>query len=62
MFEIGDKVVAFGNEGVVHSISSNGMFLHVKFKEFESLVVFNIDGRLFKWNKKPTLKKVKSKK
>lgn len=61
MFQVGDKVTAFGNQGVVHSISSNGMFVNVKFKDFDSLVVFNIDGRLFKWNKKPTLKKVKSK-
>lgn len=60
MFKVGDRVAAFGNRGVVHSISINGMFLNVKFNDSDSLVVFNIDGRIFRWNKKPILKKLKS--
>jgi hypothetical protein len=58
MFQVGDKVTAFGNKGVVHSISVNGMFVNVRFKEFDSLTVFYIDGKIHKWNKKPTLKKI----
>lgn len=59
MFEIGEKVRAFGNSGVVKSLSKNGMFLEVKFNKVDTTVVFNIDGRLFKWNKVPSLKKIK---
>jgi hypothetical protein len=60
MFEIGDKVKAFGNVGTVHSFSKNGIFLYVRFKDFDSLVNFRVDGKMFGWNKKPSLKKVKN--
>lgn len=59
MFQMGDRVMAFGSRGNVHSLSSNGLFVMVKFDDFDSLVVFNTDGKMFKWNKKPILKKVK---
>lgn len=59
MFEIGEKVKAFGNRGVVKSISINKMFVNVKFDNFDSLVVFYIDGKICQWHKKPSLKKVK---
>ena len=59
MFQVGDRVVAFGNRGNVHSLSQNGLFINVKFDDFDSIVVFNTDGKMFKWNKKPILKKVK---
>lgn len=57
-FTKGDKVTAFGNEGVVKNISDNGMFLIVKFNDFESTVVFNKDGRLMKWHKEVSLRKL----
>ena len=59
MFEVGEKVRAFGNIGIIKSISKNQMFLEVKFNNVETTVVFNRDGRIFSWNKNPTLKKVK---
>jgi hypothetical protein len=60
-FKVGDIVTAFGNKGVVVSLSKDGSFVNVKFKECEfSSVVFNSDGKLFRWNKKPALKKVKN--
>lgn len=62
MFEVGDKVRAFGNTGIVKSISKNGMFLEVKFDKVETTVIFNIDGRMFTWNKNITLKKIKKRK
>lgn len=57
-FSPGDIVTAFGNRGIVKSISNNGMFVIVKFDDFESTVVFNKDGRLMKWHKRPSLRKV----
>lgn len=57
-FEVGDKVRAFGNLGIVKSLSKNGMFLEVKFDNVDTTVVFLIDGKIAKWNKKPSLKKV----
>jgi hypothetical protein len=60
-FKVGDRVRAFGNVGVVKSISTNGMFLEVIFDKVEHTVVFLIDGRIFRWNKRPVLKKVKGK-
>lgn len=62
MFEVGDKVRAFGNIGIIKSISKNGMFLEVKFDKVETTVIFNIDGRMFTWNKNITLKKIKKRK
>jgi hypothetical protein len=62
MFKIGDKVRAFGNRGVVKTISKNEMFVEVKFDKVETTVIFNIDGRVFKWNKYPILKKIKENK
>lgn len=62
MFQVGDRVRAFGNIGVIKSISKNGMFLEVKFDKVETTIVFNIDGRIFGWNKNITLKKIKSRK
>lgn len=54
----GDKVQAFGNIGVIKRISESGDHLIVKFDDCNDLVVFYLDGRLFKWNKQPILKKV----
>lgn len=62
MFQVGDIVRAFGNKGIVKSISKNGMFLEVKFDKVDTTVIFNIDGRIFGWNKNITLKKIKSRK
>jgi len=56
-FKIDDNVIAFGNKGVVKGISVNGLFLLVKFEDFESIVLFNIDGRESAWHKEPSLKK-----
>lgn len=56
-FQQGDIVTAFGNRGTVKSISDNGMFVIVKFDDFESTVVFNKDGRLMSWHKRPSLRK-----
>lgn len=61
-FEVGDKVRAFGNLGIVKSLSKNGMFLEVKFDNVDTTVVFLIDGKIAKWNKKPSLKKVTTRK
>lgn len=58
----GDRVSAFGNRGTVKKISENGMFLIVRFDNTEDDMVFYRDGKLFKWNKKPTLKLVKGRK
>ena len=57
LFATGDKVTAFGNKGVVKSISSNGLFLLVKFEDFDSIVIFNIDGKQTAWHKEASLKK-----
>lgn len=62
MFEVGDKVRAFGNTGIIKSISKNGMFLEVKFDKVETTIIFNIDGKMFTWNKNITLKKIKKRK
>lgn len=62
MFEVGDKVRAFGNIGIIKSISKNGMFLEVKFDKVETTIIFNIDGKMFTWNKNITLKKIKKRK
>lgn len=56
-FSQGDIVTAFGNRGIVKSISDNG-YVIVKFDDFESTVVFNLDGRLMKWHKEVSLKHV----
>lgn len=61
-FSIGERVRAFGNLGTIKSLSTNGMFLEVKFDKVEHTVVFLRDGRIFGWNKKPTLKKITSRK
>jgi hypothetical protein len=58
-FSVGDKVRAFGNKGKVKSLSTNGMFVVVRFDNTEHDVIFYLDGKLFKWNKLPILKKVK---
>lgn len=58
----GDRVSAFGNRGTIKKISENGMFLIVRFDNTEDDMVFYRDGKLFKWNKKPTLKLVKGRK
>lgn len=58
MFQVGDKVTAFGCIGVVKQISDNGMFVYVRFNEFDGLVNFNIDGRVTSWHKDVSLKKV----
>jgi len=57
-FQIGDAVTAFGCTGTVHSFSSNGLYVYVKFDEAPSLVVFRPDGRMFGWAKEPQLRKV----
>lgn len=55
----GDRVTAFGNRGTIKKISENGMFLIVRFDGVNDDMIFYRDGRLFKWNKKPTLKLIK---
>lgn len=59
-FQVGDKVTAFGCKGFVKKLSDNGMFVLVKFPECESLMIFNNDGKLMEWHKKPSLKLVRS--
>jgi hypothetical protein len=56
-FRVGDHVSAFGNRGIIKSVSDNG-YVIVKFDDFESTVVFNKDGRLMKWHKEVSLRKV----
>ncbi len=56
-FAKGDSVTAFGNKGIVKSISSNGMFLEVAFDGASTTVVFNSDGKIHNWNKRPSLEK-----
>jgi hypothetical protein len=60
-FKVGDKITAFGNAGIIKSLSPNGLFLIVRFTDVDHDVIFNTDGRLFKWNKTPILKKSKRK-
>lgn len=55
---VGDRVQAFGNIGTIQRVSESGDFYVVKFDNVADLVVFYLDGRLFKWNKEPSLKKV----
>lgn len=59
-FKIGDEVEAFGNKGTVHSYSKNELVMYVKFDDFDSLVNFRPDGRLYSWNKKPSVKLIKT--
>jgi len=54
----GDKVQAFGNIEVVKRISESGDHFIVKFDDCDDLMVFYLDGRLFRWNKEPSLTKV----
>lgn len=61
-FCVGDRVRAFGNLGVIKSLSKNGLFVEVKFDKVDITVIFLKDGRISMWNKKPTLKKIKSRK
>lgn len=56
-FQKDDIVEAFGNIGVVQSVGQNG-YLSVKFEDCESLVVFNTNGKLMKWHKNVSLKKI----
>ena len=58
-FQVGDRVSAFGNKGIIKSASTNGLFLIVRFDKTEHDIIFYLDGKLFKWNKKPILKKIK---
>jgi hypothetical protein len=57
-FKAGDKVTAFGNVGEIKRISANGMFLEVKFAEFDSIVTFRLDGKMSSWHKTPSLEKL----
>lgn len=57
-FLVGDKVKAFGNIGIVKSISTNGMFLEVTFVEAPNTIIFTIDGKIHSWNKRASLEKV----
>lgn len=57
-FNIADKVTAFGNEGFVKSISTNGMFIEVSFPDSPTTIIFTIDGRVHNWNKSPSLRKL----
>jgi hypothetical protein len=47
-----------GNLGTVHSISSNGLFLQIKFDDWDSLMILYLDGRQQKWHKKPFIRKL----
>lgn len=57
LFQKGDKVEAFGNIGEIRSVGPEGHLI-VKFEDFESTMVFNNDGKLMKWHKHVSLKKV----
>lgn len=57
-FSAGDTVTAFGNIGTVKRISPNGMFVEVKFPEFDNIVTFYLDGKYSQWHKEPSLRKV----
>lgn len=57
-FSPGDKVIAFGNVGEVKKISTNGLFVEVKFSDFDSIVTFYLDGKFSKWHKEPSLRKL----
>lgn len=56
-FVKGDLVKAFGNDGVVKKISDNGMFVEVAFEEAPCTVIFTIEGKVHKWNARPSLEK-----
>lgn len=58
MFQKGDKVSAFGCTGVVKCISNDGHFVEVTFPEAPGTVIFNIDGKLFRWAKEVSLTKI----
>lgn len=56
MFNVGDRVASsFGNEGTVHSLSVNGMFVMIKFDGQSDLMVVYPCGRLHKWHDKPII-------
>ena len=57
-FAKGDVVTAFGNKGIVKSISSNGMFVEVQFEGAPCTTLFDIDGKCMKWNKRSSLEKL----
>jgi hypothetical protein len=60
IFQPNDRVKSLtGNLGTVHSISQNGIFLQIKFDDFDSLVVLYLDGRQQSWHKKPFIRKIK---
>jgi hypothetical protein len=56
--EPGDRVEAFGNVGTIKRVSESGLHFIVKFDDCEDLMVFYLDGKLFKWNVNPILKKI----
>lgn len=56
-FQPGDLVTAFGCNGVVKKLSDNGMFLEVTLEGAPSTIIFDLDGKLFKWAKCPSLEK-----
>lgn len=61
-FKIGDKVKAFGVNGVVVEIRPDRVYpIIVKFETFER-ISFTGDGREFSWHKTPSLKLRKFKK
>jgi hypothetical protein len=58
-FQPKDRIKSLtGNLGTVHSISSNGLFLLIKFDDWDSIVILYLDGRQQKWHKKPFIRKV----
>jgi hypothetical protein len=53
-FKVGDKVRAFGCDGVVTSVNSSSAYpVHAEFHEFRTC--FTTDGRLNGWHKEPSL-------
>lgn len=57
-FKASDKVAAFGCNGVVKKISDNGMFLEVVLEGAPTTMLFQLDGKLFKWSKCSSLEKL----
>jgi hypothetical protein len=57
-FQIGDKVLWAGCEGIVTKIASNELRypLEVTFKEFDEMDFFTEDGKFCDWHIEPSLK------
>ena len=54
-FEVGDKVRAFGVDGVVDSVTSDGYGLGILFEGLTGARPFMHDGVYLSWHKEPSL-------